>query len=200
MGTDGDLIDIESCFSGALDSTSKAEGNLIVTLLDGSYSGGDSHSNASVSYVDSGSPDSEQPKVHTSLNGNRMLTAIAKPSTSPSASASGQEPQLKDASSFHRSVSSVNSHRRTLSSSAQASGSMSARHFNPNLDFFCALLDKMESVVPEAGDVLTSDGDADVMGAATASSIKDAVSSKVTVAQQRISPHHGGGFLTMLLL
>ena len=204
MGTDGDLIDIASCFSGALDSTSKTRGHTTITLLDGTYSGDDSQSSASISYVGSGSSDGQQPRVHVSSNGNRMLTAIAHPSMSPPASTSGQEPQLQDSNcpnraTHHRSVFRANTNHRVLSSPAQPSGSMSARHFNPNLDSFCALLDRMESTVMEPGGLVTNDVDADVAGAAIASSIEDAVSAKAALTQLGMLPPHRGEIPTMLL-
>lgn len=204
MGTDGDLIDIASCFSGALDSTSKTQGHTIITLLDGTYSGDNSQSSASVSYVGSGSSDSKQLRVLVSSNGNRMLTAIAHPSMCQPGSTSGQEPQLQDSNclnrtNHYRSVPTANTNRRALSSAAQPSGSMPARHFNPNLDSFCALLDRMESTVMEPGGLMTNDVDADVAGAAIASSIEDAVSAKAALTQLSMLPPHRGEIPTMLL-
>lgn len=191
MGTDGDLVDVEDCFSRALDATSKTKQNSIVTLLDGSYSWDDSQSCASVLYVGSGASESLQPKVHTSSNGNLMLCAMGQPSAPPPAAAAAEE-QIKDTSSrnsFRRTVSS--SHRRTLS--GHNSGSMSARHFNPNLDLFCTLLDKMESTSPEDADVMVYK-DADMARAAIASSIRGVVSSHESLSHPSKSLPPGGTF------
>lgn len=190
LGTDGTLVDIEGFFTGALDATSKVKGNSIVTLLDGSFSNIDSQPLPQVSYVAKESDGAAaQPKVIASANGNLLLCGMGQ--VSEASSSSGEStPVVEQPKVPERGMSFKGSLSRTMSSSARrfwsanTSGSTTARNFNPNLDRFCSLLDKMESTAPESETVLKTDADPHVVKAAIASRIKDVVSTKASLAQQ----------------
>jgi hypothetical protein len=192
MGTDGDLINIESFFSGAIDTTSKTKGNSIITLLDGSFSCTDSQASFPFTYICSPSPDNLQPVVTQSSNGNLVLCALGSTITTAPSSIEAissvqevKEMERRVHSSFRKALSM--SHRTEPSENSSVSGSLTARHFNPNLDLFCSLLDRMESATLEDR-VVTMEADSNIVKAAIASRIKEVVSTKASLAQHFKAP------------